>query len=105
MNVIGDGAYWRKLRHLMDVTYRQEFLDSAYFEVMAFKNHETRREKNYADIASRLQLNPFAPPIGKFNPALTEEGDLVLDRKVTVDNTHGFKFKTGVTAGSHELMG
>lgn len=105
MNVIGDGAYWRKLRHLMDVTYRQEFLDSAYFEVMAFKNHETRREKNYADIASRLQLNPFAPPTGKFNPALTEEGDLVLDRKVTVDNTHGFKFKTGVTAGSHELMG
>ena len=101
MTVIGDGAHWTKYRHLMDFTYRQEFLETAYFELSGFKNSENRREKNYADIDARMQIKKG--PDG-FDPSKTKNGDLVLDRNVIVDNTHGFKFKTGATIHGHEFM-
>ncbi len=103
MNVIGDDAHWRKERHLMDITYRQELTDSAYFELMAFKNRETRHEKNYADVNARMQVGPSAGP-NAFNPSLTKDGDLVLERMVDVDTTYGFKGKGGGSVGDHQLL-
>lgn len=102
MTVIGDGAHWTKYRNLMDFTYRQDFLETAYFELSGFKNSESRREKNYADVDARMQLKTQKPDT--FNPSKTKNGALVLDRNVIVDNTYGFKFKTGVTVLGHELM-
>lgn len=104
MNVIGDGAYWTKTRHLMDITYFQEILDTAYFEVMAYKNYETRREKNYADVDARMQLKAMSPPPDTFNPALTRNGAMVLDRDIVVDESYGYKFKTGTELSGHDLM-
>ncbi|MGE4290707.1 MAG: TonB-dependent receptor plug domain-containing protein [Desulfovibrio sp.] len=99
MNVIGDGAHWVKTRQLMDLTYHQPLGEDAYLELMGFKNHETRREKNYADVAARSQL-----PAWGFVAALTNDGDLVLDRDVTVDKSYGAKLKGGWDIGDHSLL-
>lgn len=103
MNVIGSGAHWKKERHIFDVSYRQELGDTAFVEGMFFKNYETRREKNYADVAARQQVS--GPPMHKFDPTKTKNGDLVLDRKVTMDQSYGYKLKSGVTLGNHEFLG
>lgn len=106
MTVIGDGAHWTKYRNLLDITYHQDFLETGYFELMGFKNYETRREKNYADVASRMMLDSGMPANSprRFNPNLTSNGDLVLERNIVVDTSYGFKFKTGITAAGHKLM-
>ncbi|WP_288907541.1 TonB-dependent receptor [uncultured Desulfovibrio sp.] len=105
MTVIGDDAHWTKYRHLLDATYRQEFLETGFFELMAFKNYENRREKNYADVAGRMLLDTGKMPAAKkFDPSLTRDGDLVLDRNVVVDTSYGFKAKTGGTVMGHQLL-
>jgi len=98
MNVIGEDAHWVKTRHLMDLKYHQDLLEDGYLELLLFKNHESRREKNYADVAARSQLG------WGFNPALTQDGDLVLDRDVTVDLSYGGKLKGGWDIGRHSLL-
>lgn len=103
MNFIGDDAHWQKKRHLMDLTYFQELGETAWFELMGYANYETRREKNYADVAARQLFGPPAGP-NAFDPALIRDGKLVLDREITVDKSYGFKGKTGLILGDHELM-
>lgn len=104
MNVIGDDAHWVKTRHLLDITYFQEVFDNAYFEVMAFQNYESRREKNYADVDARLQLQAMNPPPDTFNPSLTRDGDMVLDRDIVVDRSYGYKIKTGLDLEDHSFI-
>lgn len=101
MSVIGDGAYWDKIRHMLDVTYTQPIGDRAYIEAMAYKNYEDRYEKNYADVAARLQILTANP--NDFNQALTSDGDLVLDRKIEVDRSYGYKLKTVAELEKHTL--
>ena len=101
MTVIGDGAHWVKKRHLFDLNYRQMLGDDAYFNIMLFKNHESRNERNYADVAARNGMVAGPDP---FNPALTNEGDLVLERNVTVDKSYGTKFKAGWDLENHSLL-
>lgn len=101
MTVIGDGAHWVKRRHLLDATYRQEVLDDGYLEFMLFKNHETRLERNYADVAARASMVAGPDP---FNSTLTNDGDLVLERQVTVDKSYGTKIKGGWDLEEHSLL-
>ncbi len=103
MTVIGDDAHWTKYRHMMDITYRQEFLDTGFFETMVFKNYESRREKNYADNAARALL-PGGPNGMKYNSSLTPEGSLVLDRNLVMDQSYGYKFKTGIEVLGNALL-
>lgn len=100
MTVIGDGAHWIKRRHLYDATYRQEILDDGFMEVSFFKNYETRVEQNFADVAARSSIVAGPDP---FNPALTKDGDLVLERNVTVDKSYGTKLKGGWEMENHYL--
>jgi iron complex outermembrane receptor protein len=102
MAVIGDGAYWKKVRQLLDVKFSQFIGDDIYIEASAYKNIEDRREKNYADIESRLIAQTSAPDT--FDPALTSDGDLVLDRDIEVDRSYGFKLKTEITKGRHLIV-
>jgi len=102
MTVIGDGAYWTKVRQLLDVKYSQFFGQNVYVEASAYKNIEDRSEKNYADIGSRLLAQ--TSPMDKFDATKTAEGDLVMDRDVEVDRSYGFKLKTEITAGSHFIV-
>ncbi|MDR2442412.1 MAG: TonB-dependent receptor [Deltaproteobacteria bacterium] len=102
MSVIGDDAHWIKQRHLFDVGYKQEFGGIGFAEFTYYANKETRRELNYADIALRTRLSQISPgrPDG-FNPALTRQGAMVMDREVTVDLSYGYKLKSELTFGDH----
>jgi iron complex outermembrane receptor protein len=102
MNVIGDGANWVKQRHLMDISYRQDFGDLGFAQAMYYANRETRRERNYADIAARSRLAAISSQ-NPFNPTLTNQGDLVMDREVTVDRSYGFKLVSEFYLGDHTL--
>ncbi|GAB1535918.1 TonB-dependent receptor [Geovibrio sp. ADMFC3] len=101
MNVIGDGAYWDKIRHMLDITYIQPLSDNVYIEAMAYKNYEDRYEKNYADVAARVQVQKS--PMDTFDPSLTSDGDLVLDRKIEVDRSYGYKFKAVADYDKHTV--
>ena len=105
MTVIGDGANWIKQRHLFDFNYRQEVGEDAYVNLMFFKNHETRKERNYADVDARLQLQSISPPVDTFDPSLTHDGDKVMERNVTVDKSYGTKIKGNWDVNeSHSLL-
>jgi iron complex outermembrane receptor protein len=104
MSVIGDGAHWIKQRHLADISYRQDFEGIGFAEIMYYLNKETRRELNYADIGPRIRLSQISPgqPDG-FNPSLTRQGALVMDREVTVDQSYGYKLKSEFSLSGHRI--
>ncbi|MGE4506863.1 MAG: TonB-dependent receptor plug domain-containing protein [Desulfovibrionaceae bacterium] len=102
MSIIGEGAHWVKRRHLFDVTYQQDILEDGFLNVMLFKNHESRNERNYADVAARVQAGTVGA--WAFNAALTQDGDLVMERNVTVDKSYGAKVKGGWELEDHSLL-
>jgi len=104
MTIIGDGANWKKKRHLLDLNYHQNIGKDAYVDLVLFKNHETRLERNYADVAVRTLAQKS--PMDKFNkgPAQTRDGDLVFERDITVDNSYGGKLKGGWDLDRHSLL-
>ncbi len=104
MNIIGDGAYWEKKRHLLDLNYHQNIGKDGYIDLVLFKNHETRVERNYADVAARTLAEKS--PMDTFNDgaAQTRDGDLVFEREITVDNSWGGKFKLGWDFDSHAVL-
>ncbi|ADD67696.1 TonB-dependent receptor plug [Denitrovibrio acetiphilus DSM 12809] len=102
MTVIGDNAHWKKTKHMLDVQFTQPISDNAYAEISAYKNIEDRHEKNYADVEARLQAQNS--PMDTFDPALTDDGDLVLDRKVVVDRSYGGKAKAEIETARHKLL-
>ncbi len=89
MNIIGDGAYWEKKRHLLDLNYHQNIGKDGWVDLVLFKNRETRLERNYADVAARLLAKKS--PMDTFNDGAdqTQDGDLVFEREITVDNSWG----------------
>ena len=104
MTIIGYGANWEKKRHLLDLNYHQKIGQDAYVDVVLFKNHETRLERNYADVAARNLAE--TSPLDTFNDGAyqTRDGNLVFERKITVDNSYGGKFKAGWDFTRHALL-
>lgn len=102
MYVIGEGAHWVKQRHLLDLTYRQEIGATGFYELMAYSSYETRREKNYADNEARLLLKSKTNN-DKFDSSLTRDGALVMDKKINVDRSFGYKFKAGFDHDDHRI--
>ena len=103
MYVLGEGAHWVKQRHLADFGYNQKFGETGFLELLFYSNYEIRREKNYADVASRL-LHQSVTTHDYFNPALTRDGALVMDKDVNVDRSHGYKVRGGFEIGAHRLV-
>ena len=104
MNIIGDGANWNKKRHLLDLNYHQDIGTTAFLDVVLFKNHETRLERNYADVAARNLAK--RSPADPFNDGAfqTRDGDLVFERDITVDNSYGGKLKGGWDLDRHSFL-
>ncbi len=88
MSLVGDGAYYDKIKQFYTATFTQSIGSSAFFELSAFANHEDRFDRNYA-----------SKTMGG-----VQEGALVLDRKVEVDRSYGYKAKTEVQADRHKLV-
>lgn len=109
MYVVGEGAHWVKQRHLLDLGYRQEVGATGFYELMAYSSYETRREKNYADNQARQLLwsnntnNGVNPGRDLFDLDKTRDGALVMDKKINVDRSFGYKFKAGFEPGDHRL--
>lgn len=104
MNIIGDGAHWKKERQLFDLNYRQELGENAYFNIMLFKNNESRIERNYADVAARTLARVSPADTFNLGAAQTRDGDLVFERDLTVDQSYGGKFKAGWDFMNHSLL-
>jgi iron complex outermembrane receptor protein len=102
MYVLGEGAHWVKQRHLIDLGYNQRLGETGFLELLFFRNYETRRERNYADVEARLLHQTVTGDT--FNPALTRDGDLVMDKSINVDRSYGLKLKSGVELGAHKLV-
>ena len=102
MFVLGEGAHWVKERHLIDFGYNQKLGQTGFAELLLFRNYETRRERNYADIEARLLYRSYTNG-DTFNPALTRDGALVMDKSVNVDRSYGLKLKAGVELSDHKL--
>ncbi len=84
----GPGAHWDKTKYYFDLGYRQP-LGDATVRLHLYRNHEDRREKNYAT--------------GGLVPGY-DNGELVLDRTVESDRSYGGLVEVLKPFGDHELL-